>query len=278
MVLRKPIRRILVMIKGKIVSATVKGYHNDDYYIDGKIVQKVRLLFADGSEKYYRLGKTTKTYNVGTELDLYCYKDIYLIKGIKETKVEEIATATEDKKITSLNLKGVAIAFSIVLLLVAIHTISLVHPIDKLKLFIESCNKENRVKLNDLEYNIPDGFKLTFFHNSKSGISYLFSSSNDKHSCDIGIYSGDTEGTKLPVNKCSYYDEDNYYYYHKTDIVINDFPWCYEQKTENNRTSDIYEINDGKHFYKVTLNTYKDLDEKCYNELDKFRRTIRFNK
>ena len=85
----KPIiRYIILKSKGKLIKATVYGYTNDNVLLNNRPAQVVKLLADTPSGKrflMYQLGNPGRPYGINTELELFVYKEYFLIVKKKET-------------------------------------------------------------------------------------------------------------------------------------------------------------------------------------------------
>ena len=267
--LRRMIRYIVVRKKGVVVSAIVKGYCDDIYSINEQTAQKILLsLKTDNGIKEicYRLSNSKKDYEINSEIKLYMYNDIYLIKDKKQNKRQKLIIVIT------------FIIFLILTILLAICTyIPKIFNISYYQLKmnnIEKNNKEIRVKFNELEYEIPEEYHLSLY---QEDWNYQFETRNDKHFCMISILSMDSKRSDTPVGKCQYYNI-NKIYEKYDEIELYESTWCYMKKRRKDIIEEKYMINDGKNYYSIDLHNYKDDDEKCSTSFNEFIKTIKLKK
>ena len=91
--IKRIIRYIIVRKKGKIVRGVVKKYFDDSISINDKPVQIIKLeIITDDERKEidYRSSETEKKYEINTEIELYNYDNMYIIKD-KKKNIKEIS-------------------------------------------------------------------------------------------------------------------------------------------------------------------------------------------
>ena len=267
--IKRIIRNIIVRRKGEIITAIVKNYSEDNYYINGRIAQKIILTTNNDNIKKdicYKLSSPEKKYEIDSEIELYSYKDIFLIKDKKSNIRQRIIIA-----ITSFVFVILALYTTIFTLVPLIFNIS---PNQIVMRIIQSTNKEVRVKLNNLRYEIPKEFNLSDYQKDRS---YDFETKNDKHFCRIYIDVFLADPKDLPVGKCQFYDI-NGHYMNYDEVQLNGVTWCYEKDNREEEITEKYMINDGKHYFSIYLYNYKDDDETCYTGFEKFKKSIKLIK
>ncbi|MBR4262744.1 MAG: hypothetical protein IKQ35_05210 [Bacilli bacterium] len=268
--IKRIIRNIIVRRKGKIVTAIVKSYCDDNYYINGRVAQKILLkINSDDNTKKdicYKLSSPEKGYEIDSEIELYSYKDIFLIKD-KKSNIRQRIIIT----ITSF-------VFVILVLYTTIFTlIPLIFKVSPYQMgmnIIQKTNKEVRFKLINLRYEIPKEFNLSDYQKDRS---YGFETKNDKHFCRIYINVSLANPKGLPVGKCQFYDI-NGHYMNYDEVQLNGVTWCYEKEIDEEEISEEYMINDGKHYFSIGLYNYKDNDETCYTGFEEFKKSIKLIK
>ena len=80
---RNYIRSIKIKKHGKEIEATVYGFMDDDYTINGSPAQIVKLLVTTKEGPrfiLYQLGNTQKTFKVNSKIKLLVYQNIFMIK------------------------------------------------------------------------------------------------------------------------------------------------------------------------------------------------------
>lgn len=86
-VIRTLIRNNEIKKNGKLIQAVVYGYVDDNFLVNNKPAQKVKLLVntPEGPRFImYSLGKTIKPYAVNSTIDLLVYKNYFVIQEKKE--------------------------------------------------------------------------------------------------------------------------------------------------------------------------------------------------
>ena len=265
-VIRRIIRNIVLRKKGIIVHAIVKGYCDDNYSINEKSAQKVLLTVKNGNiEKdiYYKLSDVNKPYPIDSDIELYAYNDIYLIKNEREN-------------IRQKTIIKISLVFTIIIVLQAIIDITLTvlnKSLDDVKMdIIQIVNKKIRVRYKELEYEIPKELHLSDY---QKDLSYSFKTYNEKHYCVIRIYSKEWIEDP-PVEKCqdrmnNSKDEE----YEK--VNINGSMWCYKGRYEEEKTYEEYMINNGKNTYYIDMYSLEDKDETCYRVFKEFKKSLKLN-
>ena len=266
---RRIIRFIVVIRKGTIFPATVKGYCDDNYMINEEVAQKILLTLKTNigeQEICYKLSDTKRSYEINSVIELYTYNDIYLIRD-----------ATKNKRQYCI----IFITFITLIIMFLFLTIYRFIPLILNKSLyeiemniIEKNNKELRVKFNDLEYKIPNDYHLSLY---KEKWEYQFETKNDKHFCMIDLSSKESEKSYRPVAQCQFYDINNNYQEYN-EVQLNGSTWCYRKNNREKTIEEEYMINDGKNYYSITLYNYKDNDERCSVSFNEFKNTIKLNK
>lgn len=267
--IRRMMRNIVVRRKGIIIHSIVKGYCDDNYLINEEPAQKILLTLktSEGEKNiYYKLSNTKKDYEINREIELYSYKDIYLIKDeIKNNRQRCI----------------IAITFIILIIMILYLAINIYIPLlfnlspYQMKMNnIEKNNKEVRVKFNELEYDIPEDYHLSLY---QEDWEYQFEDKNENHDCVIDLLSMESERSNTPVGQCKFYNINNRYEEYN-EVLLNGDTWCYITMNREEIIEEKYMINDGKNYYSITLYNYKDNDEKCSVSFNEFKKTIKLNK
>ena len=81
-VIKQVVRYMSVKKNGQPITATVYGYMNDNYYINGTPAQVVKLLInTENGNRFilYKLGKIYQPYGVNTQIELIMYNNIFMI-------------------------------------------------------------------------------------------------------------------------------------------------------------------------------------------------------
>nr|MBQ8252615.1 hypothetical protein [Lachnospiraceae bacterium] len=89
LMLRTILRYMKIKSKGKVITATVYGYMNDNILINNQPAQIVKLLVQTSNGPrfiLYKLGNTLKPYGINDTIDIMVYKDCFMI-----TKNREVA-------------------------------------------------------------------------------------------------------------------------------------------------------------------------------------------
>ena len=262
---RRIFRHIIVRRKGEVITGTVVKYYDNDFYrINESPVQtlSIRLNTKDGNKRiYYETFETSRDYEVGSEIELYRYKDIYLIKNRRKNKKE------------SLIITAIFIAVAICLIifswiftkyyLFVKYGINIDHEIEMKN--IENNNKEIKTKLNNLYYEIPDGYKLdNYVKNSR----YTFIAKTKEHNCEIEVYSYErinpdeeyvSEGCDIPLSP----------------ETTNLSSWCRKTSYDYENPSTIYEKVEDGYYYRIRMYNYKDEDEFCSVSFSNFKDSIK---
>ncbi len=254
---------------GTIISAVVLNYYDDNSNSDSsdKPLQIAKLLLKSTTgEKivYYRLYITSRKYEINSSIEMYEYNDIYLIKDEQEENREKIL-----RRIFTIIPIIIFVLFSIVQIPYLLDG-----PLSKFKLLFEdNANKGLREEFKDLNYKIPEGYKLSSYRDN----NVRYEIEDSKHNCLIDIYSKEYHEYDehiLLKGKCEYVDI-NGYYNEYDEVKLNGTTWCYEKDISSYSRREKYMINDGKNYYSISLYTYIDKDETCYNTLEEFKKTIR---
>ena len=264
------IRRILYNFKvrkhGKIVDAKVVGYIDDNYSINNKKTQIIILsLKTPEGEKniYYQSGETEKKYKIDSNIKLFVYKDLFLIKNEKINKREKIM--------------GIMVLFLLGIIVCLYSAFFVVYCIlnttfNQIKNDIYKNNNMHIMReFNGLEYKIPEDYKLFSY---KVNYNYSFKSKNDTHFCEIKIYDLDVKRDERMLNTCHYYDVNNYYI-NDEEVLLNNSTWCYYATEDRYSLHEKYYKNNNKHSYIIDLYTYDNTDGKCTSDFYNFKNSIR---
>lgn len=265
--IRRIINNFIVQKYGKVVDAKVVGYRNDSYSVYGKVAQIILLSIKtnDGEKTIYcQSGENTKKYDINSEIKLLMYNDLILIKDEKINKKEKL------------------IGIIIFILLFLITSIYLVYFIIycifntsfyeiKMDMYKKN-NIEIMSRFNELEYKIPENYKLS---NYEEDYKYSFESKNDKHFCSIIIQDLGAELDEKKINTCQYYDVNNKYI-DDEEVLLNNSTWCYNKIYENaNNVQERYYKSTAQHSYIIDLYMYNNIDEKCSEDFNNFKKSIR---
>ena len=133
-------------------------------------------------------------------------------------------------------------------------------------------NIEIMSRFNELEYKIPENYKLS---NYEEDYKYSFESKNDKHFCSIIIQDLGAELDEKKINTCQYYDVNNKYI-DDEEVLLNNSKWCYNKIYENaNNVQERYYKSTAQHSYIIDLYMYNNIDEKCSEDFNNFKKSIR---
>ncbi len=262
--LKRIIRNIKVRRHGRLISANVLAYCNDNYEINEK---QAKIVLLETGEKdnnviYYQLGETKERFEIDSKVELLAYKDTYLIKDNKMMRKDAIL-----RSIVLTILSFVAIVYLAIIIVYFIMNSSF-HEIRMAN--IQKKNKEIMTIFNDLEYQIPDNYKLITYN----GNNFEFESKNDNHYCTIDIYRSYSAINKEKNGICdlSYGSEIN-----SEEIrIINDTYWCYNGTLKKTPYKEKYYIYIGDYLYTITLNNHYEKDEKCSLDFNKFTKSLKF--
>ena len=254
-----------VRIKKEIVHASVIGYSNDNIIINDKPAQIIELKIKENNKTiFYQTNETIQKYELNSEIELYNYDNLYLIKDDKINKKETILSI-----VVILILLPIITNF---LVTFYVYYIMNTNYYDLKMLNIQNNNKEIMTKLNDLEYKIPEDYKLSSYEDN----NYDFESKEDNHHCVIRVYSNESTQYNSNIETCDYYDINNR---HVVDeqVVLNNAIWCHRVNEDTQSIHEKYYINNGKNYYSIDLYTYNDRDEKCTIDFSNFKKTIKLN-
>lgn len=265
-----PIKTIVNNFKvrkyGEIVRAKVIGYLDDNYYIKDKPAKVIQLLIKDKEENkeiYYQSNFNSEKYKIDSEIELFIYKDMYLIKDEKLNKKERIMGIIAFILLSLLTLYFFVIIFVYYILNSSFYEM-------KMKL-IQETNKGIMTNFKGLEYKIPDDYTLSVY---EKDYSYIFESRNDNHYCTIAIYTHYSNPSYKNINTCQYYDINNHYV-DDEEIIINGTKWCY-YSDKNYNSHERYYLNNGEIYYSIESYKYDDRDEKCTTDFQRFMKTVKF--
>lgn len=242
---KRILRNIRCRHRGEIVKAVVHEYLDDNVEIYDKRAYLIRFLVHnnDGDEIiYYRSLDTSKRYAINSEIELFKYKDQYLIKDAQKNKKEKIMSI-----------------ISILVILIPILIFSYkVFPTEynKLKIkYIDSHNNEIRTKFDVIKYTIPDDFKLVSFSDDK----YEFVANDSNHYCRISINKHEASDSACGIG----WEEE----------IINNNAWCVDYLSNNK----LYEKTIGGYAYLIEYYTSIDNDEFCSINFKKFEESLKVN-
>ena len=254
------VRNILLNFKvrkrGEVIRAKVIGYCDDKYVNNGKPTKIIMLSINKENEDkiiYYQTNSVNEEYEINDELELYVYKDYYLIKNEIKNRKETIS-----------GLIALMIAIFIIFTFLVSSILNIFFP--------DIVYNSQRSNFESLEYKIPDDFKLT---SSDLYINeYIYTSKDKNHYCSISISMPQYERYKLDPNTCQYIDTDKSL---KTDEkkIINGSTWCYTSYDRDDSTYEEYYRKNALHYYSITLNAYYDRDEKCVTSFFEFINSLK---
>ena len=259
---KKIINNIKIRKNGDKVKANVIGYYDDKSSIGDEHSKNIELSINTSIGNQIIRFSTDEKFKIGSEIELIIYNDNVLINDKKINKIEKIHNI---------------LLFTLMTIIVCLYTSDfIVYRLfnttyyDMKMSIILMNNKEILTTYNNLEYKIPDDYKLIEY---KKDSEYNFESKNDRHDCQISIYILNSKIFDNNINKCQYYKYNELI--SDEEIIINNSKWCFGY-IGNNRFEHYYQ-NNGEHYYSISLRKIDDSDEKCSLDFPAFIDSLKIN-
>ena len=281
--IKKIIDTFKVRRHGEVIHATVMEYSKDDLVINGSSTQIIKLLInKDNGDRfiYYQTRETNKKYEIGSDIELYVYNDLYLIKDSKDIRKNSLISAIVTVSLLILFSNMVVSCCVKYVFKTSYHDIEMSNILKK--------HSEVLTNYQNLEYKIPDNYQLMIYEDS----DYSFISRNDSHFCTISIYSYTVTMSPEKINSCI--SKVGNEVKNDEEMIINNSKWCYEtndyydhrHETYYRKNEELldyfynvnhmhYYHNDGKNYFLIDLYSYDDSDEQCTVDFSNFVDTLK---